>query len=73
MDNKKEASGGIRFYLICAVLAWLFIACVILPLVIPDFSRQDYAVPLMGLSLLVPYLYFFIFGLAAIADEKKKK
>ena len=73
MDEKKEASGGIRFVVICIVLAFLLIACVVCPLVIEGFSRQPYALPLMATGLLLPFLYFFIFGGAQVAADKKNK
>ena len=72
MDENKEASGGIRFIVICVVLAYLLIACVVCPLVIPGFARTDYALPLMVSGLALPFLYFFIFGgMQLMADRKK--
>ena len=68
--ERKEASGGIAFYTMVVVLAFLFTACVICPLVIPDFSKQSYAVPLMGAGLALPFIHFFIFG--GIEALKKK-
>lgn len=80
MDNKelnkqelKDASGGFRFYTMCVILVFLLIACVVCPLVIPDFSKQAYAVPLMITGLALPFLYFFVFGGMAIIEENKKK
>ncbi len=71
--DKNEASGGIRFYIMCGILLFLLIACIVCPLVIPDFSRTAYAVPLMALGWALPFLYFFIFGGAEIARGRKNR
>ena len=73
MDEKKEATGGVRFYVMCVILAFLLIACVVCPLVIEGFSKQPYALPLMGAGLGLPFLYFFIFGGMQIMEDKKNK
>lgn len=72
-QDYKEASGGFRFYVMCVILAFLLVACVVCPLVIEGFSKQPYALPLMGTGLALPFLYFFIFGGIGIAQERKKK
>jgi uncharacterized RDD family membrane protein YckC len=69
----KEGSGGVAFYAMLVVLAFLLVVCVICPLVIPNFSRQPYAVPLMGAGLALPFLHFFIFGGITMAQKGGKK
>lgn len=68
----KEASGGIAFYAMLVVLAFLLVVCVVCPLVIPNFSKQAYAVPLMASGLVLPFLHFFIFGGITLAQRGKK-
>ncbi|MDR2493564.1 MAG: hypothetical protein LBD25_08965 [Coriobacteriales bacterium] len=70
MDN-KEASGGIAFYVMVAILVFLLVVCVILPLAIADFSKQPYALPLMGIGLALPFIHFFVFGGLAAFGKKK--
>jgi hypothetical protein len=72
MDNKEEASGGTAFIAMMVVLAVMVICCMVLPLVITGFSRQPYAVPLMGFALALPFIHFFVFGGQELARRSKK-
>lgn len=67
----KEHSGGFAFACILVVIAFLFVVCVVLPLAVPNFSKQPYALPLMGVGLALPFIHFFIFGGMALAQKKK--
>jgi hypothetical protein len=70
MDNREEASGGIAFYAMMAVLIVMVIACMVCPLVITGFSSKPYAVPVMGIALALPFIHFFIFGGRELAQKK---
>jgi uncharacterized RDD family membrane protein YckC len=74
MSNKNdESGGGAAFPAMMVVLVVMVVCCMILPLVPADmyplvngkatgFSGQPWAVPVMGIALLLPFLHFFIFG-----------
>ncbi|MDR1603780.1 MAG: hypothetical protein LBS10_03175 [Gracilibacteraceae bacterium] len=68
---KEEASGGIAFYAMIAVLIVMVVCTMICPLVISGFSRQPYAIPMMGIALALPFIHFFIFGGSELARRKK--
>jgi hypothetical protein len=67
---KNESSAP--FWIMMVILAYMLIACIILPIAIPGFSKQPYAIPLMGLALALPFIHFFIFGGIEIAKSGKK-
>jgi len=67
--DKSESSGGVPFYIMLVVLAFVVVVCMIMPLAVADFAKQAYAVPLMGAALALPFLFFFIFGGMAIAKK----
>jgi hypothetical protein len=69
--DKESASGGVAFYAMVIIVAFMLIACVACPLLIPGFSKQEYALPLMGTAMALPFVHFFIFGGIAIAQSKK--
>lgn len=69
----KQDSGSTAFYAMLVVLVYLLIVCVVCPLVIPGFSKQPYALPLMASGLALPFLHFFIFGGMALANKNKGK
>lgn len=70
--HMKEDSGTVPFVVMCVVIAFLFVACIICPLVITGFSKQPYALPLMATGLLLPFVHFFIFGGMALARKGKE-
>lgn len=69
----KQDSGSTAFYAMLVVLVYLLIVCVVCPLVIPGFSKQPYALPLMASGLALPFLHFFIFGGMELANKNKGK
>lgn len=69
--KSAEDSGGVAFWCMMLVIAFLLVVCVILPLVIEGYSKQPYALPLMGTGLFLPFVHFFIFGGKALAEKKK--
>ncbi|MDR3307683.1 MAG: hypothetical protein LBS58_02135 [Coriobacteriales bacterium] len=66
--EKKE--NDVAFWVMMVILAYLLIACIICPIAIPGFSKQPYAVPMMGIGLALPFLHFFIFA-APLINKKK--
>lgn len=68
----SEDSGMLPFWCMMVVIAFLLAVCVVCPLVIEEFSKQPYALPLMGTGLALPFLHFFVFGGIALAEKKKK-
>lgn len=68
----KEGSGGFAFGCMLVIIAFLFVVCVILPLAVPNFSKQPYALPLMITGLALPFIHFFVFGGIALAKKKKE-
>ena len=69
MDNKESSAA---FWIMMVILAYMLIACIICPLAIPGFSRQPYALPMMSLALILPFVHFFIFAGLEIAKSNKK-
>ena len=68
--NSKD-SGNVPFWCMMVVIAFLLVVCVVLPLVITGFSKQPYALPLMGTALALPFIHFFIFGGMALVQKKR--
>jgi hypothetical protein len=60
MNNND--SGGAAFPVMILILIFMVIACMVLPLVVPGFAQQSWAVPIMGIALALPFVHFFIFG-----------
>jgi hypothetical protein len=68
METKDNS---IAFWVMMVILAYMFIACIICPIAIPGFSKQPYAIPMMGAALALPFVHFFIFAGMEIAKGKK--
>ncbi len=47
-----------------------FIGCIVCPLTIPGFSKTDMALPIMLVAMLLPFIYFFVFGGQGLGKEK---
>ena len=60
--SNNESGGGVAFPAMMVILGIMVVACMILPLVVPGFSSQPWAVPVMGVALVLPFVHFFIFG-----------
>ena len=71
--NASEEDGNMRLIIMLVIVAILAILCIVCPLVVPSWSKQPYALPLMAVGLLLPFLYFFIFGGAQLAKRKAAK
>ena len=68
--KSAEKDGNMRFIVMLVIVAVLAILCIACPLIVPNWSKQPYALPLMAIGLLLPFLYFFIFG--GIQSAKNK-
>lgn len=69
-DDEK---GGVAFWVMILIIAFLFVVCIVCPLAIPGYSKQPYALPLMTTGLLLPFAHFFIFGGMELARRKSDK
>lgn len=69
---ESQDTGKIPFMIMIAIIAFLFVVCIVCPLAVPGWSKQPYALPLMAIGLLLPFVHFFVFGGAQIGRNKKK-
>jgi len=70
---KRKGSGVIEFSIICVLVLFMLIVSIIMPLASPTYSTQPYAFVLIVLSLILPYLFFFIWGGKALSNLRNKK
>lgn len=72
MENKplSETDGNVPFYIMIAIIILNMIGCIVCPLVIPNFSKTAMALPIMLISMLLPFIFFFVFGGIGRAKEK---
>ncbi len=66
----SETDGNGRFYIMIGVVIINFIGCIVCPLAIPGFSKTDMALPIMLIAMLLPFIYFFVFGGMGLGKEK---
>ena len=59
-----------RFGIIIVIALILAVLCIVCPLAISTWSQEPYALPLMAIGVLLPFVYFFIFGGAQVAKNK---
>lgn len=73
MEEKpmSETDGSARFWIMIVVIIINFIGCIVCPLAIPGFSSTSFALPIMLIAMLLPFVYFFIFGGIGMVQEKK--
>ena len=55
-------TGMTNFIIMLIVIAFLFVTCIVCPLAISGWSKLPIALPLMGVGVLLPFIYFFIFA-----------
>lgn len=67
----KEDTGKVQFGIMIVIIIFLAILCIVCPLAISGWSKLPIALPLMATGLLLPFLYFFIFGGMELARRKK--
>ncbi len=65
-------TGKTPFIVMLLIVVILAALCIVCPLAVPNWSSQPYALPLMAIGLLLPFVYFFLFGGAQIARDKTK-
>ncbi len=58
----ESDTGMGKFIIMCLIIAFLAVLCIVCPLAISGWSKMDIALPLMATGLLLPFLYFFIFA-----------
>ena len=68
--NNSETDGAVRFGIIIVIALILAVLCIVCPLAISTWSQEPYALPLMAIGVLLPFVYFFIFGGAQVAKNK---
>lgn len=61
-EGAAAESGMTNFIIMLVVVAFLFVTCIICPLVITGWSKLPIALPIMATGVLLPFLYFFIFA-----------
>ena len=69
----SERDGNMRFIIMLVIVAILAVLCIACPLIVPNWAKQPYALPLMAIGLLLPFVYFFVFGGAQLAKNKAAK
>lgn len=67
----SETDGNARFWIMICVVVINFIGCIVCPLAINGFSKTSYALPIMLVAMLLPFIYFFIFGCMGLSKEKQ--
>jgi MFS family permease len=68
----SETDGAVRFGIMLVLVALLAVLCIVCPLAVTGWSKLPIALPLMAIGLLLPFVYFFIFGGAQLAKNKAK-
>lgn len=69
----KNDTGMVPFIVMVFIIAFLAVLCIVCPLAIQGWSKLPVALPLMATGLLLPFLYFFIFGGMQLARNKAAK
>lgn len=69
----SETDGMGRFVIMIIIVAILAALCIVCPLAIPTWSKEAYALPLMAAGIILPFIYFFIFGGLQLAKNKSNK
>lgn len=70
-ESDPNDTGKTEFAIMMVVVVILAILCIVCPLVVPGWSKNPVALPLMGIGLLLPFLYFFIFAGKQLSARKK--
>lgn len=61
----------VQFVVMLVIVAILAVLCIVCPLAVPNWSSQPYSLPLMAFGLLLPFVYFFIFGGRQLFRDRK--
>lgn len=70
VDASENDNGMVPFAVMLVIIAILFVGCIVAPLVVDNFSKQPWALPLMATGLLLPFVFFFIFGTKQMLADK---
>lgn len=65
LESEKTGSdlnGKVPFAIMCVIAVLLFVLCIVCPLAISNWSKLPAALPLMGGALLLPFVFFFVYG-----------
>lgn len=73
VGGDKNDTGMAPFIVMVFIIAFLAVLCIVCPLAIQGWSKLPVALPLMATGLLLPFLYFFIFGGMQLARNKAAK
>lgn len=73
VGGDKNDTGMVPFIVMVFIIAFLAVLCIVCPLAIQGWSKLPVALPLMATGLLLPFLYFFIFGGMQLARNKAAK
>ncbi len=69
----KSENGSVPFVAMIVIIAFLLLVCIFLPLIVPNWSDKPFALPLMVVGLLLPFVHFFIFGGSQVARQRKER
>ena len=69
----KSESGFVPFVTMIVIIAFLLLVCIFLPLIVPNWSDLPFALPLMVVGLLLPFVHFFIFGGSQVLRQRKER
>ena len=70
--GNSEEDGNARFWIMIVIALVLAVLCIVCPLAVPGWSKAAYSLPLMAIGVLLPFAYFFVFGLIQKAKDKAK-
>ena len=70
--GNSEEDGNARFWIVIVIALVLAVLCIVCPLAVPGWSKTAYSLPLMAIGVLLPFAYFFVFGLIQKAKDKAK-
>ncbi|MGI6220488.1 MAG: hypothetical protein ACOYIP_01245 [Coriobacteriales bacterium] len=69
----KSDNGSVPFIAMIVIIAFLLLVCIFLPLFVPNWSERAFALPLMGVGLLLPFVHFFVFGGSQVARQRRER
>ena len=69
----KSESGFVPFVTMIVIIAFLLLVCIFLPLIVPNWSGLPFALPLMVIGLLLPFVHFFIFGGSQVLRQRRER
>lgn len=71
--NEENDTGTKPFAIMIAIIVILFALCIVCPLAISGWSKLPIALPLMATGMLLPFVFFFIFGGRQLSAERKAR